>query len=116
VQNYVEERAVNLQTTVVVNAQFPDRFMKKLTRERVAPVISASISWPIFGTTASSVPSLPEWASCKRSGPASFRSDQKVIHRFARLGFGGPLSLCLENRWVVEQETWAAPLRLKQKP
>ena len=34
--------------------------MKKLTRERVVPIISASISWLIFGTTFSGRPSLPK--------------------------------------------------------
>jgi hypothetical protein len=34
---------------------------------------------------------------------------------FARLGFGGRLSFCLENRWVVGQETWAAPFGSKSR-
>jgi hypothetical protein len=35
--------------------------MKKLTRERVVPIISASISWLILGTTGSGLPSLPKF-------------------------------------------------------
>jgi hypothetical protein len=37
-----------------------NRFMKKLTRERVVPIISASVSWLILGTTASGAPALPK--------------------------------------------------------
>jgi hypothetical protein len=36
-----------------MNPNFLNRFIKKLTRERVVPTISASVSWLIFGTTAS---------------------------------------------------------------
>ena len=36
--------------------------MKKLTRERVVPIISASVSWLIFGMTTSGLPSFPKWA------------------------------------------------------
>jgi hypothetical protein len=34
--------------------------MKKLTRDRVVPIISASVSWLIFAITGSGVPSLAE--------------------------------------------------------
>jgi hypothetical protein len=36
-----------------MNPNFLNRFIEKLTRERVVPTISASVSWLIFGTTAS---------------------------------------------------------------
>jgi hypothetical protein len=36
--------------------------MKKLTRERVVPIMSASVSWLILGMTASGLPSFPKWA------------------------------------------------------
>ena len=37
-----------------------NRFIKKLTRERVVPTISASDSWLIFGMTVSGLPSFPK--------------------------------------------------------
>jgi hypothetical protein len=36
--------------------------MKKLTRDRVVPIISANTSWLIFGMIASDLPSFPKWA------------------------------------------------------
>ena len=39
---------------------FLNLFMKKLTRERVVPIIAASVSWLILGTTVSGVPALPK--------------------------------------------------------
>jgi hypothetical protein len=33
-----------------ISPSFRNLFMKKLTRERVAPIISASVSWEIFGS------------------------------------------------------------------
>jgi hypothetical protein len=47
--------------------------MKKLTLERVVPMISASISWLIFGITGSGFPSLPKLAR-RRSTRASLFS------------------------------------------
>ena len=45
-QNYIEQRAVDLQAAVAVDeAQFPlKRFMKKLTRERVVPTGSNRVA------------------------------------------------------------------------
>jgi hypothetical protein len=37
-------------------------FMNTLTRERVVPIISASVSWLIFPMTGSVLPSLPKFA------------------------------------------------------
>jgi hypothetical protein len=34
--------------------------MKKLTRERVVPIISANVSWLILGTTVSGALALPK--------------------------------------------------------
>jgi hypothetical protein len=34
-------------------------FMKKLTRDRVVPIISAKVSWLTLGITASGFPSFP---------------------------------------------------------
>jgi len=36
--------------------------MKKLTRERVVPIISARVVWLIFAKTGSGLPSLPKFA------------------------------------------------------
>jgi hypothetical protein len=44
--------------------------MKKLTRDRVVPIISASISWLIFGVTLSGAPSLLKRAIGKRIRPS----------------------------------------------
>jgi hypothetical protein len=41
--------------------------MKKLTRDRVVPIISASVSWLKFPTIGSGLPSLPKFASRRRS-------------------------------------------------
>ena len=44
---------------------FLNLFMKKLTRDRVVPIISASVSWLIFAMTGSGVPSLPKFANSR---------------------------------------------------
>jgi hypothetical protein len=41
---------------------FLNRFMKKLTRERVVPIISARVSWLIFATTSIGLDSWPKFA------------------------------------------------------
>jgi len=38
---------------------FRNRFIKKLTRERVVPIISASVSWLILAMIGSGFPSFP---------------------------------------------------------
>ena len=44
VQDHVQERAVNLDGAVVFDEpSFRNRFMKKLTRDRVVPIISARV-------------------------------------------------------------------------
>src|ERR1700730_7492686 len=47
-------------------------FMKKLTRDRVVPIISANASWLTLGITASGFPSLPKLANSKRSRARRF--------------------------------------------
>jgi hypothetical protein len=42
------------------------RFMKKLTRDRVVPTISASVSCVIFGISVSGSPGLPNSANNRR--------------------------------------------------
>ena len=44
---------------------FRNLFMKKLTRDRVVPIISASVSWLIFAIIGSGLPSLPKFASSR---------------------------------------------------
>jgi hypothetical protein len=45
VEDDVEERTVHVQPAVVFQeTQFGNLFMKKLTRDRVVPIISASVS------------------------------------------------------------------------
>ncbi len=44
-QNHIEQRTMNLQVSVIVNeTQFPEPVHKKLTRDQVVPIISASVS------------------------------------------------------------------------
>ena len=56
--------------------------MKKLTLARVVPMISASISWLIFGTTGSGVPSFPKLASrsSTRRQPL-FAGIEELVHQ-----------------------------------
>jgi hypothetical protein len=51
VQDNTQQGSVDMQPAIILNeAQFPEFiiFMNKLTRERVAPIISASISCVIL--------------------------------------------------------------------
>jgi hypothetical protein len=45
--------------------------MKKLTRDRVVPIISARLSWLVLGTTLSGTPSLPRVGKHKKNARAS---------------------------------------------
>ena len=54
---------------------FRNLFMKKLTRDRVVPIISASISWLNFPTIGSGLPSLPKFAAKGEVGRDAFRSN-----------------------------------------
>jgi hypothetical protein len=63
--------------------------MKKLTRDRVVPIISASISWLIVASIGSGFPSLPKFAN-SRIGPAACgsgrRSDPNLAKKTRRFG------------------------------
>ena len=51
---------------------FLNLFMKKLTRGRVVPIISASVPWLIFAMMGSGLPSLPKFASSRRARASRF--------------------------------------------
>ena len=51
-----------------MNPKSRKRFRKKLTRERVVPIISASVSWLIFAMTGSGLDSRPKLASKSFAG------------------------------------------------
>ena len=42
-----------------MNPSFLNLFRKKFTRERVVPIISASVSWDMFGTTRAGLSCFP---------------------------------------------------------
>jgi hypothetical protein len=60
-----------------MNPSFLKRFIKKLTRDRVVPIISANISWLISGTTVSGLLSLPNCASSNRILASRFSLELK---------------------------------------
>jgi hypothetical protein len=47
-------------------------FMKWLTRDRVVPIISASVSWLTFAMIGSGLPSLPKLANKRRARAKRF--------------------------------------------
>src|SRR5439155_24925558 len=55
-----------------MNPSLRNLFMKKLTRDRVVPIISARVSWLTLGITASGFPSFPKLAKSKRSRARRF--------------------------------------------
>jgi hypothetical protein len=57
---------MDFDATVVVNeAQLLNLFVKKLTRDRRVPIISASVSWLIFAMIGSGLPYLPKFANSR---------------------------------------------------
>ena len=64
-------------TVVFDEAQFPEAIHKKLTRDRVVPIISANISWLILGSTVSGLLSLPNCASNNRILASRFSLELK---------------------------------------
>ena len=58
---------------IVINeANWRNLFIKKLTRERVVPIISARVSWLILAISGSGFPSLPKFANSRRSRASRF--------------------------------------------
>jgi hypothetical protein len=70
---------VNFQAAaVVVDEPQPSKFIhKKLTRDRVVPIISASVFWLIFAIIGSGLASLPKFASSSRR----FAGIEELIHQ-----------------------------------
>jgi hypothetical protein len=55
---------VDFHAAIVIDeAHFRNLFMKKLTRKRVVPIISASVAWLMFAITGSGLLSLPKFAN-----------------------------------------------------
>jgi len=56
--------------------------MKKLTRDRVVPIISASVSWLIFAMIGSGLASLPKFANSSSSRARRFLAGiEELIHQ-----------------------------------
>jgi hypothetical protein len=73
VQNHVQQGTVDFNLAVVINkTQFPKSVHEKLTRDRVVPIISASVSWLIFAMIGSGRPSLPKFARSRRVRASRF--------------------------------------------
>ena len=70
---------MNLDGAVVFDepSSFRKRFMKKLTLDRVVPIISERVSWLIVGITFSGLPSLPNCASSRRVRASRFSLELK---------------------------------------
>jgi hypothetical protein len=65
-----------------IKPSFLNLFMKKLTRGRVVPIISASVSWLIFVVIGSGVPSLPKFASSsQRASQALFTRVEQMVYK-----------------------------------
>ena len=56
---------------------FRNLFIKKLTRDRVVPIISAKCSWLTFGIIASGFPSFPKLANSRRRRAKRFSLELK---------------------------------------
>jgi hypothetical protein len=62
---------VDFEVSVALDvAQLP-LFMKWLTRERVVPIISASVSWLTLAMTGWCFPSMPKFANKSRARASS---------------------------------------------
>jgi hypothetical protein len=57
---------MDFDAAVVVNKpSFRNLFMNELTRDRVVPIISASVSWLMFARIGSGLSSLPKFANSR---------------------------------------------------
>jgi hypothetical protein len=72
VQHDIEQRPVHFQPTVIVNEARNRFIIMKLIRVRALPIISANVSWPIFGPTFSPISlSFQSGPAIKGSGPTA---------------------------------------------
>ena len=68
------EGAVHVEVPVVIQEHsFMNLFRKKLTRDRVVPIISASMSCLIFAMTVSGLSSFPKGAINSNTRPPASR-------------------------------------------
>jgi hypothetical protein len=76
-EHHVQQGTVNLNVAVVINkTQFPEFIhVKKLTRGRVVPIISASVSWLIFAIIGSADLPCQNSPEAEGSVPAVSRSN-----------------------------------------
>src|SRR5438067_10712061 len=80
VQYDAQQRTVDLErelAVVFMKPSFLNLFRKKFTRERVVPIISASVSCEIFGATRSGLSCLPYRASSNRARAKRFSLELK---------------------------------------
>jgi hypothetical protein len=63
-QDRTQQRIVNLDVPVLVDeTQLAELVHERLTRDRVVPIISASVSWLMFGLIGCGLPAFPNFAS-----------------------------------------------------
>ena len=78
VQDNTQEGRIDVDLAVVLDeAQFLNLFMKKLTRERVVPIISASIACDTLGSTFCGRSCLPYRARSRRVRASRFSLELK---------------------------------------
>jgi integrase len=107
---------------------FRNLFMKKLTRDRVVPIISASVSWLIFAIIGSSLSSLPKFANSRSSRASRFSLElnsrdrlpvTKNCHVFAPAGaiihYAAKNELCPDVRIGKLKEKKPEPRALRRE-
>ena len=65
-----------------MNPNFRNLFIKKLTRERVVPIISANVSRLIFAMTVSGLPSFPKWANTSSASASRFSLEPPLYYPY----------------------------------
>jgi hypothetical protein len=76
VQNDIQQRAVDLEATVVVDEAQLAKFVHEEAHAR-PPIISASVSWLIFAIIGSGAPSLPKFANSRSKRASRFSLELK---------------------------------------
>jgi hypothetical protein len=78
-QHHAEQRAVDFKIAVIViKPSLRNLFIKWLTRERVVPIISASVYWLTFAISGSDRTSFPKLAMSSRSLASLFSVELKI--------------------------------------